>query len=151
MDTSQTAATERSSLVQDWLAAARYWLGGRRGLIGLAVVLGLAAIALNWSWLVAVGIAPLLVAFAPCAAMCALGLCASRMGGGSCSSKTGTAGDPASQAARPEALSAAAPDPNQLTLDLDDSSTAAPPSLGPPAAPEATTGTQTPEEEKIHA
>ena len=124
MDTSQTAATEKSSLVQDWLAAARYWLGGRRGLIGLAVVLGLAAIALNWGWLVAVGIAPLLVAFAPCAAMCALGLCASRMGGGSCSSKTGTAGDGASKGTGPEALPAAAPGPNQLTLSLDASAQA---------------------------
>lgn len=30
---------------------------------------------LIWSWLVALGIAPLLLALAPCAAMCALGLC----------------------------------------------------------------------------
>jgi hypothetical protein len=73
------------------------------------------------------------------------------MGGGSCASKTGAAGDAASQAARPEALSAAAPDPNQLTLRLDDSSTTARPALVAPAAPEATTGTQTPEEEKSHA
>jgi hypothetical protein len=151
MDTPQTAAAEKSSLVQDWLGALRYWLGGRRGLIGLAVVLGLAAIALNWGWLVAVGIAPLLLAFAPCAAMCALGLCASRMGGGSCSSKTGTIGDATSQASRPESLSAAAPDPNQLTLGLDDSSTAARPVLAAPAASEVATGTETKEEEKIHA
>ena len=150
MDTSQTAATEKSSLVKDWLAAVRYWLSGRRDLIGLAVVLVLAAIALNWGWLVAVGIAPLLLAFAPCAAMCALGLCAMRMGGGSCSTKTGTTGDAASQATRPDALSAAAPDPNQLTLGLDDSSSTTRPALAAPAAPEATTETQTPEEEKIH-
>jgi hypothetical protein len=117
----------------------------------LAVVVGLAAIALNWGWLVAMGIAPLLLAFAPCAAMCAFGLCAMRMGGGSCSSNTETTPDVASQAARPETLSAAAPDPNQLTLELDDSSTTARPALVPPAAREATSGTQTPEEEKIHA
>ena len=150
MDTSQTAATEKSSLVQDWLAAVRHWLGGRRGLIGLAVVLGLAAVALNWGWLVAVGIAPLLLAFAPCAAMCALGLCASRMGGTSCSSKETAAGDEASQAARPETLFAAVPDPNQLTLSLDASSTATRPALVAPAAPEGAIETQTPEEEKIH-
>jgi hypothetical protein len=71
--------------------------------------------------------------------------------GSSCSSETGTTGDAASQAARPEALSAAAPDPNQLTLGLDDSSTTARPALVAPAAPEATTVTQTPEEEKSHA
>jgi hypothetical protein len=152
MDTPQTAATEKSSLVQDWLGALRYWLGGRRGLIGLAVVLGLVAIALNWGWLVAVGIAPLLLAFAPCAAMCALGLCASRMGGGSCSSKETTAGDGAAQAAGPEALpTAAVPDANQITLGLDDSSTAARPALVAPAAPEHATETETPEKEKIHA
>jgi membrane protein DedA with SNARE-associated domain len=33
-----------------------------------------AGLALNWSWPVAAGVAPLLVALAPCAAMCALGL-----------------------------------------------------------------------------
>jgi hypothetical protein len=31
--------------------------------------------ALGWEWLTAVGIAPLLVAAAPCLIMCALGLC----------------------------------------------------------------------------
>jgi hypothetical protein len=40
---------------------------------GIAVVaIGLA---FNWSWLVAVGAAPLVLALAPCAAMCAFGLC----------------------------------------------------------------------------
>jgi hypothetical protein len=150
MDTSQTAATEKSSLVQDWLAALRYWLGGRRGLIVLAAVVGLAAVALSWGWLVAVGIAPLLLTFAPCAAMCALGLCASRMGAGSCSSKIGTTDNAASQAARPEALSAAAPDPDQLTLGLEDISTTARSALAAPAVPEGAAGTQTPEKEKIH-
>jgi hypothetical protein len=43
--------------------------------------------ALNWSWLVAVGIAPLLLTVLPCAAMCALGLCMNRMAGGSCSTE----------------------------------------------------------------
>lgn len=159
MDTSQTAATGRSSLAQDWLGALRYWLGGRRGLVGLAVVLGLAAIALNWGWLVAVGIAPLLVAFAPCAAMCALGLCMNKMGGGSCSSKGTGAGDGATQAPRTEALPAAgAPDPNQLALGLDDSSTATRPAVVRPTTPEGImatqtteTATQTTEKEQIHA
>ncbi len=38
----------------------------------------------NWSWLVAAGIAPLLLSALPCVAMCALGLCMSRMTGSSC-------------------------------------------------------------------
>ena len=36
---------------------------------------------LGWGWLVAAGIAPVLLALAPCAAMCALGLCMSQSGG----------------------------------------------------------------------
>ncbi|CAN7386568.1 hypothetical protein LJR235_002279 [Pararhizobium sp. LjRoot235] len=57
------------------------WLQGRRGLIALtATVVGL-GLALNWSWLVAAGAAPLLLSVLPCVAMCALGLCMSHMAG----------------------------------------------------------------------
>lgn len=56
------------------------YLGGRRAWILLSAMLLAAAAFFNWSWLVAVGIAPLLVALAPCAAMCALGLCMSKHG-----------------------------------------------------------------------
>jgi hypothetical protein len=57
----------------------------------LAVAIVGAGLALNWSWLVAAGIAPILLALAPCAAMCALGLCMSRMDGKSCDSKDANA------------------------------------------------------------
>jgi hypothetical protein len=69
---------------------------GRRGwliLLGV-VVLGLGA-ALNWDWLVAVGLAPFLVGVLPCLAMCALGLCMSPMGARSpekAEAPSGTAG-----------------------------------------------------------
>lgn len=57
-------------------------LPARRQLFMLA---GLAAVSagafFNWTWLSAVGAAPLILAFAPCAAMCALGMC--MRGGGS--------------------------------------------------------------------
>jgi hypothetical protein len=53
----------------------RYSLGGRRGLIVLTVATLGAGAYFNWDWLVAAGIAPLLLALAPCIAMCALGLC----------------------------------------------------------------------------
>ena len=47
----------------------------RRWLIG-AAVLGVAlALYLSWDWLAAAGVASVLVAAAPCLAMCALGLC----------------------------------------------------------------------------
>jgi hypothetical protein len=85
-----------TSLTRDVLHAARYYLGGRRGLIALAVVAVFGGLALNWSWLVAAGIAPVLLTALPCAAMCALGLCAGKMGGKSC------AADPAVRRAAAE-------------------------------------------------
>ncbi len=45
--------------------------------------------ALNWSWLVDIGVAPLLLAFAPCASMCAPGLCMNKAKGRSCSTDSG--------------------------------------------------------------
>ena len=66
----------------------RTYVGGRRGLILLAVAALGVGLVLNWSWLVAVGVAPLLLALAPCAAMCALGLCMNKMGNKSCSTKS---------------------------------------------------------------
>jgi len=56
--------------------------GGRRTWLALAGIALVGGAALNWSWLVAVGVAPLLLALAPCAAMCALGLCMKSTGGG---------------------------------------------------------------------
>src|SRR3546814_13870059 len=66
-----------------WRASnwARSHLGGRRGLILLAVAVLGAGVALNWGWLVATGLAPVLLALAPCAAMFALGLCPMKGGG----------------------------------------------------------------------
>ncbi len=76
----ETMKAGEPSLAKSTMDLVRYYLSGRRGLILLSVAaLGL-AMALNWGWLAAVGIAPLLLALAPCAAMCALGLCMSKMG-----------------------------------------------------------------------
>ena len=63
----------------------RHYLGGRVGWILLSAAVLSSAAYLSWGWLVAVGVAPLLLALAPCAAMCALALCMSKMGGRSCS------------------------------------------------------------------
>ena len=58
-------------------------IGARR----IAIALGLAAaatgITFSWGWLTAIGVAPVLVAVAPCAAMCAVGLCMPGICGGS--------------------------------------------------------------------
>lgn len=75
MTASPTQKSPSTSLARDWLYAARYYLGGRRTLLVGAVIVVAAGIALNWNWLVAAGIAPLIIGFLPCAAMCALGLC----------------------------------------------------------------------------
>jgi hypothetical protein len=64
-------------LGRDLLQAFRYYLRGPWAWIALATAVIAAGVVLNWSWLVAVGVAPLLIAVLPCAAMCALGLCMS--------------------------------------------------------------------------
>lgn len=79
MTTSDPARPVQNSLASDALSAARYYLGTRFGLLAIATLaLGIGAYS-SWGWLVAAGIAPLLLTFAPCAVMCALGLCT--MGG----------------------------------------------------------------------
>ena len=44
--------------------------------------------ALNWGWLTAIGVAPLIFALAPCAVMCGFGMCAMCKSSGSCSKET---------------------------------------------------------------
>jgi hypothetical protein len=73
-----------------WLSAA---VRGRRRFVALAALVLVLGAALNWTWLVAAGVAPLLVSALPCVAMCALGLCMKRMAGRH---------DKASPAIRPE-------------------------------------------------
>ena len=80
----------QTSLTQDLSRAARYYLGGKRGLIALAALAIVGGLVFNWSWLVAAGIAPVLLSILPCAAMCALGLCMRGGAGNSCSTKDET-------------------------------------------------------------
>ena len=97
MTISTPTISRQGTLRQRVLGPLRQYLGGRRGLFvlgGGALALG---IALNWSWLVAAGLAPILLGALPCLAMCVLGLCMSRM----------TAGPDTAQ-----------PSPNQSTPDL---------------------------------
>jgi hypothetical protein len=77
MTTSDPAGSGQAPLTQDLLSAARYYLGSRTGIVALAAVAIGAGAWFNWGWLVAAGIAPLIVGVLPCAAMCALGLCMS--------------------------------------------------------------------------
>jgi hypothetical protein len=87
MTTPQPTEAADTSLGRDLVRAARYYLGGRRGLLALALVAVVAGIALNWNWLVATGIAPILLTGLPCLVMCGAGLCMNKLvGGGSCQS-----------------------------------------------------------------
>ena len=76
-----------SSLARDILAASKYGIYrlrtrlGTRGLLILGGAVIAAGLALNWSWLVAIGVAPLLLTALPCVAMCALGFCMMPKGG----------------------------------------------------------------------
>lgn len=54
-------------------------LNPRNLVIGVAVASGVGALVLGWDWLVAAGLAPIVVAAAPCLVMCALGVCMNRM------------------------------------------------------------------------
>lgn len=79
MTISNTVHFLESSGTRSFLGRARRYLRGRRGfwlVAGLALGVGLA---FKWNWLVAAGIAPVIVSLLPCAAMCALGLCAHKM------------------------------------------------------------------------
>ena len=59
-------------------AAKSGWLNSRNLLIGAAIAGGGGALVLGWDWLVAAGMASIIIAVAPCLVMCALGLCMSR-------------------------------------------------------------------------
>jgi hypothetical protein len=62
------------------VAVLRAWAGSRLGLLAIAGIAIVAGLAFNWSWLVAAGVAPLIVGVLPCVAMCALGFCMMGMG-----------------------------------------------------------------------
>jgi hypothetical protein len=66
--------------IQTIAARARSWVLNPRGLAIAGIAIVAAGLALNWSWVVAVGAAPLILSFGPCAAMCALGLCMNMRG-----------------------------------------------------------------------
>lgn len=56
------------------------WLNMRNVLIGAIFLGGGAGLFFGWNWLVAAGLASIIVGILPCLAMCALGLCMNRMG-----------------------------------------------------------------------
>ncbi|MGH6771472.1 MAG: hypothetical protein ACRECO_20925 [Xanthobacteraceae bacterium] len=82
MMTIETKKATGGSLARGWLQFARRYLGNRWMLMALGGVLLAAGTYVNWRWLVAAGVMPIVLALAPCAIMCALGLCCIKMMGG---------------------------------------------------------------------
>jgi hypothetical protein len=75
MTVAKPTETAKVPLSRLALNLARYYLGNRWVLLALGAAVLLAGIGLNWSWLVAVGLAPILISVLPCLVMCALGVC----------------------------------------------------------------------------
>lgn len=85
MTTTESSQTSDAALGRDVLRAVRYYLRGWRGPVAMTAVVAVTGIAFGWSWLVAAGVAPLILSILPCVAMCALGLCMNGLTGGQCS------------------------------------------------------------------
>jgi len=87
-------------LAQSVLNTLPPWARGRRGLIIAAIALAIGGLAAGWNWVVALGVAPLILSLAPCAIMCALGVCMMGKGGQSSCAKEGSASDAAKTVAK---------------------------------------------------
>ncbi len=89
----KSSQPSQTTLAQDLMALAGYGFRSRTGkiLIGGSLIAG--GMFFGWDWLVAAGLAPVVLGILPCAAMCAVGLCMNRAGGKSCSPGTGDTGD----------------------------------------------------------
>ena len=107
MTTPTTTQCPDSSFTRDLLYAARYYLWRPRVLLTLATIAIVAGLALNWSWLVAAGLAPILISTLPCLIMCAFGVCMMCCSGEKHSAQVGDAAEAANP---PTTLAAAATD-----------------------------------------
>ena len=125
MSDSTASSTSNSSCCGGAGTGSSSWLNGRGGLILAATALGGAALWFGWPWLVVAGVAPLLIAFAPCllmcGAMCAMNKCSKK--------KSGTAEAAASpNTAAPEAepeTAAAAPQFSRSSVEVPSAGTRA--------------------------
>ncbi len=90
--------------------ALRRCLGNRRLLLATALVAVAAGAAFNWGWLVALGIAPVLLSLLPCLVMCGLGVCCMKMMAGSGEKQSGQSGNAAATVDSAAALAVAKTD-----------------------------------------
>src|SRR5260221_5855831 len=76
MNAAKSTTTTEPSLGRDVLNATRYYLGNRWALLVLSSVAVIAGLSFGgWAWLVAAGLAPVILSTLPCLVMCGLGLC----------------------------------------------------------------------------
>jgi hypothetical protein len=76
----------------------RRYLRNRPFLLAVAIIALVAGAAINWGWLVALGIAPLLLSVLPCVVMCGLGFCCMKMMASSSEKQAGQSGNAAETA-----------------------------------------------------
>lgn len=87
-----------NALPADFPHTIRRHLGNRRLLLVAAIVALVAGAALNWGWLIALGVAPVLLSLLPCLVMCGLGVCCMKMMAGSGKKQPGESANPAETA-----------------------------------------------------
>jgi hypothetical protein len=90
----------------DWPQIIRRYLSNRWVLLAIGGGAVTIAAFFNWGWLVAIGLAPIIIAFAPCAIMCGLGLCGMKMMGGSCEKQSAPSADVKDTAASSSVMAA---------------------------------------------
>jgi len=89
MTTPETVETANASLTRALFRTGWHYRASWRGVLVLSTIALAAGLALNWSWLIAVGIAPAILTALPCLVMCGAGLCMNKLisRGGSCESQ----------------------------------------------------------------
>lgn len=102
MTVPQSTTTTEPSLGRDVLNAARYYLGNRWVLLALGSVAVIAGLSFGgWGWLVAAGLAPVILSMLPCLVMCGLGVCMMRRSGKTQSAASLDAADSATSSSAP--------------------------------------------------
>ena len=107
--------TAQSDSVATTVQRIHSWALSPQGLTIAGIAAAVVGLTLGWSWVVALGVAPLILTLGPCLVMCALGLCMNRMAGRSRSTETTlqNPADPGADRAAPrvsQAIAATAPD-----------------------------------------
>ncbi len=69
--------TARLSRNYSFLRSWRFW-------VATSIIALIAVAAFSWNWLIAIGLAPLLITLLPCGVTCALGLCMKKKAGPAC-------------------------------------------------------------------